>query len=282
VTHAARFYSRPNLQFARGDTRRIPLADAAVDVVTSFETIEHFLEQEEFLRDVCRVLKPDGFLLISTPDRDVYSPSGCTANPFHVRELSRKEFTSQLAAHFPTVSIFLQRPLVGSLIAKANGEPGSGDLVTYDKRDDSHFEENRGLTRAIYLIAIASKASRINVDLFSSVFIDTDRVDLRANAVATARQEISRLQDRDATAQHEISRLETLRNRLTEELNAIRRSSCWRLTKPIREVFGRFPTFTHPIKFFLGAIISLLGKIRIMSAKKQPHLVPNQSNWTYK
>jgi ubiquinone/menaquinone biosynthesis C-methylase UbiE len=262
VAHAAESYQRPNLRFVRGDARRIPLPNASVDVVTSFETLEHFREHEEFLCDVNRVLRPDGFLLISTPDCDVCSPSGCAANPFHVRELSRDEFFSQLSALFPSVSIFRQRPLIGSLIAKSSKKPVSVDLVTYERRDQSFFEENTGVARAPYLVAIASKASSINGGLFSSVFIDTDRVDTQWNElraaraeVAAGRNEITRLQDGNGQVlaqmarlqdgnvqalaeitrlQNEITRLEKLREHLSEELNAIRTSSSWRLTGPIR------------------------------------------------
>jgi 2-polyprenyl-3-methyl-5-hydroxy-6-metoxy-1,4-benzoquinol methylase len=282
VTHAAQSYKRPNLRFVRGDARRIPLSDASINVVTSFETLEHFLEHGDFFREVNRVLSPEGFLLISTPDCDVYSPSGCGANPFHVRELSREEFVSQLSAHFPAVSIFRQQALVGSLIAKASSDPPAGPpLVTYDKRDESHFEENTGLTRALYLIAIASKASPINAGVFSSVLIDTDRIDLQANNLraakadiaaarneitrlqddtAVAQIEIARLQDGNAAAQTEIARLQKLCDRVTGELEAIRTSSSWRLTGPIRGSSGKYPQLGRSVKRLLRATLPLIRR----------------------
>jgi ubiquinone/menaquinone biosynthesis C-methylase UbiE len=269
VAHAARSYKRPNLRFVQGDARRIPLPEASVDVVTSFETLEHFVEHEDFFREVNRILRPEGFLLISTPDCDVCSPSGRAANPFHLRELSREEFVSQLSAHFPAVSVFRQRPLVGCLIAKASTEPASDHLVIYDKRDESFFEENTGLTRAPYLIAIGFKASPTNAGVSSSVFIDTDGVDLQANHlrvakadIAAARNEITRLQDGNAAALTEITRLQDcnavalaeiarlqkLCDRLTDELSAIRTSSSWRLTGPIRGLSRRLPRLTRSVK----------------------------------
>ena len=290
VAHAAESYRKPNLRFVRGDARRIPLPDGSVDVVISFETLEHFREHEEFLCGVNRILKPDGFLLISTPDCDVCSPSGRAANPFHVRELSREEFVAQLSAHFPAVSVFRQRPLVGCLIAKANTGPASDRLVIYDKRDESFFEENTGLTRAPYLIAIGFKASPINADVFSSVFIDTDCVDLQANHlriakadVAAAQNEITRLQDGKAAALTEITRLQAdnaaalteiarvqngnaaalieiarlqrLCDHLTDELSAIRTSSSWRLTGPIRGLSRRLRRLTRSVKLLLPATL---------------------------
>jgi ubiquinone/menaquinone biosynthesis C-methylase UbiE len=280
VAHAAESYKRPNLRFVCGDARRIPLPDASADVVTSFETLEHFLEHEDFFREVNRILRPEGFLLISTPDCDVYSPSGRPANPFHVRELSRDEFISQLTIHFPAVSVFRQRPLVGSLIAKVSHEPTAGYLITYDKRDEAHYEENTGLARALYLIAIASKAPSINVKTFSSVFIDTDSVDLQAAeleaAKAVAQREIRCLQDSNAAAQSEITQLQgahaATRNQISElqhakatalsevthlqslcegliaEVSALRASWSWRLTKPIRGLSKRLPLLARLVK----------------------------------
>src|SRR6187431_2556894 len=41
VSHASSRYIRPNLQFKQGTCHAIPLADSSVDLVVSFETIEH-------------------------------------------------------------------------------------------------------------------------------------------------------------------------------------------------------------------------------------------------
>lgn len=67
VAHAATQYVRANLHYVTGDARGIPLASASVDLVVSFETLEHFAEQEMFLAEVRRVLRPGGLLVISTP-----------------------------------------------------------------------------------------------------------------------------------------------------------------------------------------------------------------------
>jgi ubiquinone/menaquinone biosynthesis C-methylase UbiE len=69
VQHAAAAYARDNLRYMQGDARDIPLPDAACDVVVSFETIEHFQEQQRFLNEVRRVLRPGG-----TADREHAGP----------------------------------------------------------------------------------------------------------------------------------------------------------------------------------------------------------------
>src|SRR5439155_25446133 len=100
VAHAARTYQAPNLHFAAGHCSRLPLADRSVDVVVSFETIEHITAQEEFLGEIRRVLRPDGVLVMSSPDRAVYSGPGTEPNPFHVKELDLAEFRALPSSRF--------------------------------------------------------------------------------------------------------------------------------------------------------------------------------------
>src|SRR5215831_16335592 len=49
VAHARTAYVASNLRFIEGDARSLPMPDASVDVVVSFETIEHFYEHDVFL-----------------------------------------------------------------------------------------------------------------------------------------------------------------------------------------------------------------------------------------
>ena len=46
----------------------IPVEDAAFDIVISCETIEHVVDPLRALREVCRVLRPGGRLLLTTPN----------------------------------------------------------------------------------------------------------------------------------------------------------------------------------------------------------------------
>jgi SAM-dependent methyltransferase len=151
---AAANFPRPNLQFLRGDARALPLADACVDAVVSFETIEHFDRQHDFLREIHRVLRPGGCFIVSTPDRDIYSPAGTAANPFHVHELSGSEFTALLRDAFRHVSIMRQRALIGSALLADASSPALP--LVFDRRGDTHFEACVGLPRAPYLVAVAS------------------------------------------------------------------------------------------------------------------------------
>lgn len=55
--------------YARGDvTREMPFADASFECVVAGEIIEHVPDPDSFLREIRRVLKPGGTLIISTPN----------------------------------------------------------------------------------------------------------------------------------------------------------------------------------------------------------------------
>lgn len=93
-----------------GNAEDIPMPDASVNVVVSFETIEHVPEPLRFLRECARVLAVGGTLIISTPNKDVYSGSGTTPNPFHRSEMTEKEFVAALSEKFRRVRLYTQRP----------------------------------------------------------------------------------------------------------------------------------------------------------------------------
>ena len=114
VTEAIRRYGHANVSFRVGSALKLPLDNDSSDVYISLETIEHLKEDEFFLAEVKRVLKPGGIFICSTPNRIVTNPGksiDCQpCNKFHVREYSQAEFTSLLKKHFSKVELFGQNP----------------------------------------------------------------------------------------------------------------------------------------------------------------------------
>ena len=104
--HARRKYG---LDARAGDAQAIPLPDRSIDVVVSFETIEHVDDPAVFLRECARVLVPEGMLIVSTPNRPVYSGEG-TQNPFHRLEFDEREFVDLLRSQFQAVRLYTQFP----------------------------------------------------------------------------------------------------------------------------------------------------------------------------
>jgi SAM-dependent methyltransferase len=116
VAHARERYSLDNLTFTQGSVSQLPLPDASVDVVVSFETIEHLPAQREMLAEFRRVLTDAGLLVISSPNRPVYNEAGEVENHFHVAELDRTELKALLDPAFPQQQWFGQRIVAQSLL----------------------------------------------------------------------------------------------------------------------------------------------------------------------
>jgi SAM-dependent methyltransferase len=97
AAHVAKVY--PSVRTVRGNLAALPLRSASVDVVANLQVIEHLWDQEGFLAECRRVLRPGGVLLITTPNRITFSPGRDTPlNPFHTRELSGAEMDELLVA----------------------------------------------------------------------------------------------------------------------------------------------------------------------------------------
>jgi SAM-dependent methyltransferase len=86
----------------------LPFPDGQFDVITSFETIEHVEDVPGCLREFRRVLKHEGVLICSTPNRKVNSPDGIIRNPFHLREFEPAELGDALRSAFGDVLILGQ------------------------------------------------------------------------------------------------------------------------------------------------------------------------------
>ena len=158
VEHASRNYRRDRLSFRKGGAEQLPVPDASVDVVVSFETIEHLYDHDRFLAEIRRVLRPAGLLILSTPDRDIYSPPDQPSNPHHVHELTRREFYTLLRRYFPIARFFGQRAVLGSVILADEPLPRADLPVVFEQRGEAQAESSEGLARATYLICLASDA----------------------------------------------------------------------------------------------------------------------------
>ena len=79
---------RENCNFLIGDGTKLKFSDDYFDKVISVHTMEHIYEQELFLKEVSRVLKPNGLFIIEVPVK-MKKPFLYNPEPFmgdHVRE----------------------------------------------------------------------------------------------------------------------------------------------------------------------------------------------------
>ena len=155
VDHArARYGDRPNLRYRQGDATLLDLPDASVDVIVSFETLEHVHEQARMIDGFARVLKPDGLLIISSPDKATYSDAIGHQNPHHVRELYRNELEALLKTHFPALRLLAQKLVFQSFLWDVDAQPS----IALSHTADSSGRAEPGLNYpALYYVALCAR-----------------------------------------------------------------------------------------------------------------------------
>ena len=95
IEHAARRY--PEAAFVPGNLAALPFGATTFDVVVTLQVIEHVWDHPQFVRECRRVLRPDGVLLVTTPNRLTFSPGRDTPrNPFHTVEFTADELVGLL------------------------------------------------------------------------------------------------------------------------------------------------------------------------------------------
>ena len=72
------------------------IEDNSVDFVVTFQVIEHIDDDEIFLQEIHRVLKPGGKLILTTPN----SMMSLTRNPWHTREYTPAQMGKVLKSSF--------------------------------------------------------------------------------------------------------------------------------------------------------------------------------------
>jgi SAM-dependent methyltransferase len=155
VAHAKSRYRQLNLTYVQASVTALPLAPASVDMIVSFETIEHLEEQREMLAEFRRVLAPGGVLVLSSPNRPVYNESGDIANAFHVRELDRNELKTLLDDHFPNQSWYAQRVLAHSLLWR---DRGAADGVSFDVLTGGGPSHGTSPAAPMYFVVVCAAA----------------------------------------------------------------------------------------------------------------------------
>ncbi|MEB3182505.1 MAG: methyltransferase domain-containing protein [Nostocaceae cyanobacterium] len=172
VDYAAQEYGNyNNLKFMVGSCEAVPLPDQSVDVVTSFETIEHHGKHEEMMLEIKRVLKPGGILIISSPNRLTYSDLPNYSNPFHVKELYYDELVSLLNSQFKYMKIYGQKLATSSFVFPLNNAQ-EASLKSYTGNLNNLSQKAPILKSPIYFIAICSDNINSVQSAIDSVYID--------------------------------------------------------------------------------------------------------------
>jgi SAM-dependent methyltransferase len=171
ISHASNRYRADNLEFQVADVCRLPFEDDQFECVVSFETLEHLEDQSGLLHEFRRVLDPGGFLLISSPDKAVYSDRHQTENEFHVRELYRDELESLLALQFPACRLLHQKLVFHSAIWSQ--DPDSR-VALHQSASGGISELTAPVHDPMYYIAICAASEACLPDLHQGLWLFDD------------------------------------------------------------------------------------------------------------
>jgi O-antigen biosynthesis protein len=197
VKHASDSYPSGNLRFLQGDCAQIPMADNSVDVVVSFETIEHHTQHEEMMLEIKRVLRPNGVLVISSPDKYHYSEKPGFSNEYHVKELYEQEFKDLIGRYFKSSRYYGQRVVYASVIL---AEQGSSSSCTYSKQGDV-LRVGGGVPEPLFWLAVASDADlpELPTGLFEQPISEVELVRFKQRDIDNA---VEMLRAKDEHLQH--------------------------------------------------------------------------------
>jgi 2-polyprenyl-3-methyl-5-hydroxy-6-metoxy-1,4-benzoquinol methylase len=164
IEKAKRKYINSNLNYLNGNVNSIPVKDHSIDLIVSFETLEHVPDHEGMIREFKRVLKQDGILMISTPDKKHYSDIPNYKNPHHIKELYVQEFYDLMNTNFKKTFFLKQNSFFSSVIVN---EESTGQIQFYE----GSFDQLTSISfNPLYHICIASDASvyQLPSSIFSS------------------------------------------------------------------------------------------------------------------
>jgi ubiquinone/menaquinone biosynthesis C-methylase UbiE len=225
VAHAGERYGKgDSIRFLTGSCAALPLPDASVDAVVSFETIEHLdaADQPKMLAEFARVLAPDGLLIISSPNKRLYSDERSYVNEFHRHELYREGLATLLAPSFPAQSWYHQRVSPWSTIWSEHSTQGA-EAWLGDARGVAPYKAPEGM----YFVVIAARSARTEVPVVGgSLFADAEDTELKRNAENA--REVMRLdallRDRDAALDRQTGHIQHLEKLVAERDLAVGRT----------------------------------------------------------
>ncbi|ATG90446.1 class I SAM-dependent methyltransferase [Methylomonas koyamae] len=189
IERALKKYKAPNIDFITGSASQIPIPTASVDLVVSFETLEHHDRHEEMYAEIKRVLRPNGILIISTPDKHFFSDITEHRNAYHVKELYFDEFESLNNRYFLNTLMFSQKLHYGSLIIPHSTSNGCFSILS---GDHSKIQLCNSISEPTYHICIASdnQIADLGFSIFDGIeIIDSMEIKISEQSLALSKLE---------------------------------------------------------------------------------------------
>lgn len=177
VAHANEVYNaHSRLNYQHISAGKLPFDDAAFDLAVCFEVIEHLEAPHLLLPELARIVGEDGVLVISTPNKRLYSDERNFQNEFHLHEFYIEDFRQFLMSEFKNVRFFGQRILSTSFIWEYD-EPISQRM--FEVVEELHPTPCTAKTsydiEPLYIVAMCSQAE---LDALPQSFLVTEDQEL--------------------------------------------------------------------------------------------------------
>ena len=99
ICQAKKIFKADGLNYTQNTIESLPYEDNTFDLVVSLETMEHIDDVDSFLKEIKRVLKPDGVIILSCPNDNYYYQNDDFENPYHKRAYTFFEFREIAEKH---------------------------------------------------------------------------------------------------------------------------------------------------------------------------------------
>lgn len=278
AAYAASKYAAGNLRFVVGSALDVPLVgEHQFDIVTCFEVLEHVADSEKLVSEAKRMLRTDGILIISTPNKKTYSDDPQTRNPFHVREFYLHGFLDLLRARFKHLALYGESLSFGA--SMWNLQPADRPL-----RIGEHVVEVVSDTLApvrevqppsrepTYFVAVCSDHPIPDEFVYRAVYFNDQSYLMRSEFEAAVEDRdrlggrVETLEADLAALQHRAEQSRQAYSKALEELRATQESVAWRAIVRYRTVIDRFlPAGTFRRQAYhriIGAARNALGARR--------------------
>jgi SAM-dependent methyltransferase len=250
-------YPAPNAEYEKVDLLKLPHPEDHFDVVVAFGVLENLERPEDLVGEARRVLKQDGVLITSAPDKlslvDGYDPAGNGRR----RGMYVAEFQELLEAQFGRVLVYRQGAVGGGFVFPVSGEvAGVSVESTTLALTSPYLSKEPPTTRSIMAVCSNAEAVRqeepyLLLDRDRRVF---DECEDRAEDVELLRGEIRQMQETEAQAFLDSLRIrgteigylrarvrsaEAEAKRLNTHIHNMQRSITWRVFEPYRRLRAR-------------------------------------------
>jgi len=256
---ASATYPASNAGYETAELPALPHPENSFDVVVALGVLEHLEQPEDLLKDARRVLKGDGVLVISVPDKDHDARKQGGMYALEAEEM--------LGRHFGAVRLYRHGAVAGGFVGPYSGKlamtgvqgfhssavdptPQAGSPATRSivavcgeteipeaepflllDGDRRVFEEHEDLARDVKLMW--DEVDRMQ-ETETQSFQDT--LKLFKSEVSYLRAQVRRSETRVRRSETRVRQLESQAARLQDRIRGMENSATWRVFEPYRQL----------------------------------------------